>query len=126
MKIYQSSQDYLETILVLNEKLEKKVRSIDIANELNITKQSVHRAIKNLNENNYLTVNEKGYISLTQTGLDIAKDMLERHTILSEYFSLLGVNNEVASEDACKVEHYISKETFEAIKKHLNTLKEKM
>lgn len=125
MKIYQSSQDYLETILVLDEKLGSKVRSIDIANELNITKQSVHRAIKNLNESNYLTVNEKGYISLTETGLEIATEMLIRHKTLTEFFSLLGVSSEVASEDACQVEHYISKETFSAIQTHLENLKNK-
>ncbi len=123
MKIYQSSQDYLETILVLNEKLDNKVRSIDIANELNITKQSVHRAVKNLNESNYLTINEKGYISLTQSGLDIASDMLERHNVLTEYFTLLGVDKTIAADDACKVEHYISKETFDALKTHLTKLK---
>ncbi len=120
MKLYQSSQDYLETILVLNEKLDGKVKSIDVAHELNVTKQSVHRAIKNLNENNYLIVGEKGYITLTDLGLNVAKEMLERHNVLTQYFKLLGVSDDVASNDACNVEHYISSETFEAIKIELN------
>ncbi len=123
MKIYQSSEDYLETILMLNTKLDNKVRSIDIANELNITKQSVHRAVKNLSESNYIIVGEKGYISLSETGMEIAAEMLDRHTTLTEYFILLGVDKKVASDDACKVEHYISKETFNAIKNNMKKLK---
>lgn len=123
MKIYQSSQDYLECILMLSNKSNNKVKSIDIAKEMNVTKQSVHRAIKNLNENEYLNVGEHGYITLTDLGLKIAEEMLERHTILTEYFEILGVSTEVASEDACNVEHYISEETFNAIKLNLEKMK---
>lgn len=123
MKLYQSSQDYLETILVLSTKLDNKVRSIDIANELKITKQSVHRAVKNLSENNYISINDKGFIFLSELGLEVATEMLERHTTLTEYFILLGVSADVASEDACNVEHYISRETFDAIKINLENLK---
>lgn len=117
MKLYQSSQDYLETILMLSEKLNNKVKSIDVAHELNVTKQSVHRALKNLNENGYLTFGEHSYITLTDKGLEVAQEMLERHTVLTEYFISIGVSEATASVDACNVEHYISKETFEAIKK---------
>lgn len=124
MKLYQSSQDYLETILILTQKLDGKVKSIDVAHELNVTKQSVHRAIKNLSENNYLIVGEKGYITLTQLGLDVANEMLERHTVLSEFFEILGVDASVAANDACNVEHYISSETFSAIKEHLKSIKQ--
>lgn len=123
MKLYQSSEDYLETILMLNQRMDNKVKSVDVAKELNVTKQSVHRAIKNLSENNYIEVKEKGYITLTEIGFSVASAMLERHNILTEYFLALGVSSEVASFDACQVEHYISDETFNAIKNNLKNIK---
>lgn len=115
MKIYESAQDYLETILILS-KNSSTVRSIDIANEMNITKQSVHRAIKNLKNDEYIIVNENGLIFLTDKGKIIAEDMYERHQLLTKYFVSLGVSKETALKDACKVEHYLSDETYQAIK----------
>lgn len=115
MKIHESAQDYLETILIL--KLENsRVKSIDVAKKMNVTKQSVHRAIKNLAENNYITI-EEGNISLTEKGNDIATKMYERHTLLASFFISLGVDKEIAFEDACKIEHDISDQSFDAIKK---------
>ena len=116
MKIYESAQDYLETILILS-KNSANVRSIDIANEMNITKQSVHRAIKNLKNGEYILVDNNGYITLSKKGKEIAEEMYERHQLLTKYFVSLGVNEKTALKDACKVEHYLSDETYQAIKK---------
>lgn len=116
MKIYESSQDYLEKILMLREKKEN-VKSVDIANSMNVTKQSVHRAIKNLNENNYIVVEEKGYITLTEKGEAIAKEIYEKHKIIADFFIMLNVSEDIAYKDACKIEHDISDESFQAIKK---------
>lgn len=118
MNIYESAEDYLEKILML-EKENKKVKSIDIANSMCITKQSVHRAIKNFKENEYIFVDEKGYITLTEKGRKIATDMYERHLVLSKFFISLNVSEDTAYKDACKIEHDISQESFEAIKKLL-------
>lgn len=120
MKIYESAQDYLETILILNKK-SQSVRSIDIANEMGVTKQSVHRAIKNLKNDEYIVVDENGYVTLTSKGKEIAEEMYERHQLLTKYFVSLGVNEETALKDACKVEHYLSDETYQAIKRILKT-----
>ncbi len=120
MNIYESAQDYLETILILN-KNSTSVRSIDIANEMHITKQSVHRAIKNLKNDEYINVDEFGFITLTAKGKKIAEEMYERHQLLTEYFISIGVNKEIALKDACKVEHYLSDETYQAIKKLVKT-----
>lgn len=119
MKILESAQDYLETILVLLEK-KGKVKSIDIANEMKITKQSVHRAIKNLKEEEYIFVDEKGYITFNEKGKLIATNVYEKHKILSSFFIGLGVPEEIAYSDACKIEHYISEESFVAIKNIVN------
>lgn len=116
MKIYESAQDYLETILILS-KNSTSVRSIDIANKMDITKQSVHRAIKNLKNGEYILVDNNGYITLSKKGKEIAEEMYERHQLLTKYFVSLGVNEETALKDACKVEHYLSDETYQAIKK---------
>ena len=116
MKIYESAQDYLETILILGKK-SQSVRSIDVAKELNVTKQSVHRAIKNLKNDEYIIVGDNGFISLTTKGKEIAEEMYERHQLLTKYFVSLGVNEKTALKDACKVEHYLSDETYQAIKK---------
>ena len=115
MNIGESAQDYLEAILILQEK-NKIVKSIDVANFLSVTKQSVHRAIKNLSENEYISLNSKGHIFLNEKGLAIANDIYEKHKVLASFFMSIGVEENIAFADACRVEHYISNETFNAIK----------
>lgn len=115
----ESSENYLETILMLGEKL-PVVRSVDIANELGFKKSSVSIAMKNLREKGHITVSDAGFITLTESGKNIAEMIYERHKLLSECLVKLGVPEEIASEDACRVEHVISPETFEAIKKFYN------
>ena len=111
MQIRESAENYLETILILSKRKGKgEVRSIDIVNELEFSKPSVSVAMKNLREN--------GYIRLTDKGLEIAEKMYERHTLLSQWLIKLGVDEKVAVEDACRMEHVISAESFAAIKKH--------
>ena len=112
----ESLEDYLETILMLY-KSTGQVRSIDIANEMNFTKPSVSVAMKNLREKGYITMASDGYITLTESGKERAENVLERHTILSELLIRIGVNEKTAKEDACKVEHDLSEESFEAIKR---------
>lgn len=114
----ESVEDYLETILLLHKK-NGHVRSIDIANEMNFTKASVSVAMKNLREKGYITVAENGYITLTQSGNARAESVLERHTILSDWLMSIGVSRDTALEDACRVEHDLSVESFEAIKRSL-------
>lgn len=116
MKIHESAENYLETILIIKNK-KGTVRSIDIANELEFSKPSVSVAMKNLRENGYIDVDSNGYITLLESGLEIAEKMYERHTTLSNWLIGLGVNPETAVEDACKIEHIISEESFKAIKK---------
>lgn len=116
MKIQESAENYLETILVL-QKRNGQVRSIDIVNELNFTKPSVSVAMKNLRQNEMIEVDEGGYITLMPEGLAIAEKIYERHTILTDWLIQIGVNPETADEDACKIEHVISTESFLAIKK---------
>ncbi len=113
----ESIEDYLETILDLQNKL-GQVRSIDIANEMNYSKPSVSVAMKKLREKDYITVNENGHILLTPTGLKRASDVLERHTLISNWLISIGVSKETALEDACMIEHDLSDETYLAIKKH--------
>lgn len=115
MTINESAENYLETILVLSKKL-SEVRSIDIATELNFKKSSVSVAMKHLRENNYITVTDSGFIHLTTSGLDIAEMIYERHNFLTQWLTALGVDEKIAAEDACKIEHVISKTSFEAIK----------
>ena len=114
----ESLEDYLETILML-QKSRGQVRSIDIANEMNFTKPSVSVAMKNLREKGYITMDITGYITLTETGRQRAEDVLERHTILADLLMRIGVSKETALADACKVEHDLSEESFEAIKRAL-------
>ena len=114
----ESVEDYLETIYVLSQRL-PVVRSIDIATELGYSKPSVSVAMKNLRNRNLVTVSNEGYISFTPAGKDLALETYERHTVLSNWLISLGVNPETASEDACKMEHDISSETFRALKKHI-------
>jgi Mn-dependent DtxR family transcriptional regulator len=119
MKIQESAENYLETILMLHNK-NGNVRSIDIAGELEFSKPSVSVAMKNLRENGYIEVDENGYIYLLKEGQEIAERMYERHTLLSNWLISLGVTPKVALEDACRVEHVISAESFAAIKNHVN------
>ena len=116
-KSEESMEDYLETILLLHNK-NNKVRSIDIVNELGYTKASVSVAMKGLREKSLITMDEVGYISLTKEGMAIAEKILERHTLLSNWLIKLGVSEAVAKEDACRIEHDISEETFNVLKKH--------
>ena len=115
--INESAENYLETILTLSKKL-PVVRSVDIANELDFKKSSVSVAMKNLREKEHIVVSKEGYITLTESGLAIAEMIYERHELLTNWLVRLGVDPEVASEDACRIEHVISTESFEAIKKH--------
>ena len=119
----ESAENYLETILILSQKL-PVVRSVDIANELGFKKSSVSVAMKNLREKKHIKVDEQGFIHLTPSGLEIANMIYERHTLLSSWLIHLGVPADVAAADACKMEHVISKESFEAIKRHVYENKE--
>ena len=114
----ESAENYLETILMLSKKL-RVVRSVDIANELGYKKSSISIAMKHLREKNHITVSPEGYIDLTESGLAIAEMIFERHEILTRVLTLLGVSEETASEDACRIEHVISQESFNAIKEHI-------
>ena len=116
MKIQESAENYLETILVLKKK-NGVVRSIDIAQELSVTKPSVSVAMKNLRTNGYILVDDLGYITLTDKGKEIADKIYERHTLLTGWLTSLGVDPEIAAEDACRIAHVISPESFSAIKK---------
>ena len=117
MQIHESAENYLETILMLSKKL-PVVRSVDIANELDFKKSSVSIAMKNLSEGGKITVTQAGYIYLTDSGREIAEMIYERHQWLTNWLISLGVDSNIAAEDACKMEHVISKESFEALKNH--------
>lgn len=118
MHVYESAEDYLEAILVI-EKRRGIVRSIDIANELNYSKPSVSVAMKKLRESGHIEMDADGYIRLLPSGREIAEHIYERHQTLTDFFIYLGVKEEIASADACKVEHDLSSETFEKIKEHV-------
>lgn len=118
MHVNESAENYLETILMLSKKL-PVVRSVDIANELGFKKSSVSIAMKNLRDKEHITVSDAGFITLTASGRQIAEMIFERHEVISSWLIRLGVNKETALEDACKMEHVISKESFEAIKKYI-------
>lgn len=115
----ESAENYLETILELSQQL-PAVRSVDIANELGYKKSSVSVAMKNLREKGHITVSEEGFLKLTDSGRAIAEMIRERHQLLTMWLTHLGVPEDIASEDACKLEHVLSAESFEAIKKHAN------
>lgn len=117
----ESAENYLETILMLSQK-RPVVRSVDIANELGFKKSSVSIAMKNLREKNHITVTEEGFIYLTDAGREIAEMVYERHEVISECLVRLGVSKDIADEDACRIEHILSDESFDAIKKALNAL----
>lgn len=117
MEIHQSAEDYLETILILKERI-GQVRSIDIATEMNFTKPSISVAMKKLRENHYIEMDRDGFITLTDSGYKIAANIYERHKLLTSFFVSLGVDEKVAAQDACKIEHDLSEETYEKIKEH--------
>lgn len=121
MKIQKSAEDYLESILMIKER-QGYVRSIDVSNELGVTKPSVSFATKRLRENGYITVGEGGRLELTEAGMDIAARIYERHRVLTALLTAIGVDGKTAAEDACRIEHDLSPETFEAIKKYCGEL----
>ncbi|MBR1810311.1 MAG: metal-dependent transcriptional regulator [Clostridia bacterium] len=118
MKIQESAENYLETILMLGQR-NGHVRSIDIVNELSFSKPSVSVAMKHLRENGYIEMADNGYITLTDKGRAIAEMIYERHTFLSDWLVRLGVSPRTAAQDACRMEHVISAESFEALKRHV-------
>ena len=115
MKLFESGEDYLERILILNERM-GKVRSIDIVNDMGFSKPSVSVAMKKLKDGGYIEIDKNGYITLTDQGNEIASNVYERHQVLTKLFMSLGVDEQTAMKDACKVEHDLSEETFQAIK----------
>ncbi len=119
MKIQESAENYLEAILIIHNR-KGNVRSIDIANELGFSKPSVSVAMKNLRTNGYIEVDKEGFITLLDKGREIADKIYERHTLLSTWLVRMGVSPEVAAEDACRIEHVISAETFERLKEHVS------
>lgn len=117
MKIQESAENYLETILRLRQQ-KGAVRSVDIANALEFSKPSVSVAMRNLRESGYIQVDAGGYITLLPAGQEIAERIYERHSLLTDWLVALGVSRETAAEDACRIEHVISAESFAAIKAH--------
>lgn len=118
MALKESGEMYIETIHILSQK-SSAVRSIDISEHMGYSKPSVSRAIRLLKKEELITIDDNGYIKLTNAGLKKAKSIYERHVVLSEFLEKLGVSEDVATEDACRIEHYISDETFRAIKNHV-------
>ena len=118
MQIHQSAEDYLECILKLS-KQRPVVRSIDIANDMNYSNPSISVAMKNLRLNGYINVDESGFITLTDSGMEIASNIYDRHLILKKWLEFLGISPETAEQDACKIEHTLSKETYTALRKHI-------
>lgn len=118
MKIHESAENYLEAIFVLSQ-IKDTVRSVDIANELGFSRASVSNALKNLRTNGYIEPEESASIKLTESGLAIAKSMYERHTLIADWLIFLGVDKQTAVQDACKMEHAMSEESFVAIKEHI-------
>ena len=120
MSMHESAEMYLETIYTLS-LTSTAVRSIDVAEALNYSRPSVSRAVGLLKKDGYLLMNEEGFLSLTEDGRQVAERIYERHTVLTAALQALGVDQETAAEDACKIEHDISDKTFEAIKAHMKT-----
>lgn len=118
MNVNESAENYLETILILSKRL-PAVRSVDIANELGYKKPSVSVAMKNLREKEHISVDDSGFITLTPSGREIAEMIYERHLLFSNWLMRLGVSKQTALQDACKIEHVLSKESFEAIKRYI-------
>ncbi len=124
MSLQESGEMYLESIYMLS-KSKGAVRSIDIVEYMNYSKPSVSRAVKLLKNGEFILIDEHGYITLTESGRLIAEKIVERHTLISSFLILLGVNEKTASEDACKIEHVISDESFDAIKKYAENVSKK-
>ena len=122
MHLQESGEMYLETVYLLSKK-KANVRSIDICDEMGFSKPSVSRAVSLLRSGGYLNMDKDGYLTLTEFGLEVAERMYERHELLTSLLVSLGVPREIAEGDACKIEHHISRESFEAIKKHLDSTK---
>lgn len=122
MQLLESSEDYLERILILTERKGGPIRAIDIVEDMNFSKPSVSVAMKKLKENGYINVDQKGLITLTASGEEVARKTYERHLVLSSFFMKLGVDEETALKDACRVEHDLSDETFQAIKELVKKL----
>jgi DtxR family transcriptional regulator, Mn-dependent transcriptional regulator len=117
MAIQKASEDYLEAMLMMKEK-HGYIRSIDVAEKLNVTKPSVSYATKRLKESGHITMDKDGLITLTETGMQVATEMLKRHKALTKFLIILGVDEETAQEDACKLEHDLSQKSFDAIYSH--------
>jgi len=118
LRVFESAENYLETILIIQQR-RGMVRSIDIANELNFSKPSVSVAMKKLRESGHVEMDEDGYLHLLPSGREIAEHIYERHRMLTDFFVYLGVDEEIAAEDACKVEHDLNSATFEKLKAHI-------
>ncbi len=118
MQIHESAENYLEAILAIKEE-KGLVRSVDVAQRLNVSKPSVSRAMGLLRENGYITMGREGWLELTPSGYEIAERIYERHQLLSQWLTSLGVPADVAAEDACRMEHDISAVTFERLKAHI-------
>jgi len=118
MTIQESAEDYLEAILIIQEK-KGLARSIDVAHQLGVSKPSVSRAMSALRENGYVTMDDSGYLALTAAGAAIAAPIYERHRFLTHWLTALGVTPETAARDACRMEHYLSDETFQKLKDHI-------
>ena len=121
MSLHQSGEDYLEAILVLGEK-NGVVHSIDVAQHMGYSKPSVSRAVSLLRGEGYLTMEKDGRLELTETGVEVARQIYERHSFLKQWLVHLGVSAEIAEEDACKIEHNISDETFQCLKRHAESM----
>ena len=124
MKLQESGEMYLETIYILSQD-NPEVHSVDVASEMGFSKPSVSRAVNLLKDNGYLDIDRNGVLRLTESGLDVAERIYERHRVLSEGLMYLGVKKKTAVDDACRIEHVISAESFEKIKKHLTEHREK-
>ncbi len=122
MSLHESGEMYLETILILTQR-GKPVHSIDVAKHMNFSKPSVSRAIGILRDGGFVTVDDHGHLILTPSGLEVAEKIYERHNVLTEFLMELGVDEQTAAADACKIEHDISDKSFDLIKKHVREIK---
>ena len=119
-EVHASGEDYLEAILMISERAFGTVRSVDVAKELGVTKPSVSNAMKILKNGGYITIEDNGLIRLTDAGSEIAERTYEKHKVLTQWLEYLGVDPKIAAEDACRIEHVISKESFDKLKLHLS------
>ena len=123
MHLQESGEMYLETILILKNR-KGAVRSIDVANEMGYSKPSISRAVSHLREGGYLDMDQDGYLTLTESGMEVASKIYERHRVLSRMLEMIGVDEKTAAEDACRMEHVISDESFNVIKEHMKAIGE--